>query len=1226
MRFRRFEVALITICMLLTFCCLGAGMTKAYAEDGTITRVQWLHELTSIFGMTVEADNYPDNYYSDIDSSSEYYHDVMLATEFGLIDVEAGEQFKPDEPVSREFAAHTLNLCIGYVLEEETYTFSESASVTYPNDIQVAINHGWLGLNDGAFEPELAITAEEAEKMFAVAAVAASSTTIDEDYNSTWEYAQGVVEISENAVIELTADNQITISNSETVVNDGDIFAFVLDGFPMAYKADSVVVSGINQIISVSDVSQEEAFAKIDVQGSVKADLSEVVSDEENIAITYIVGGTEANNYEDGTKYYSQADVAGQEVVAIEVTKEYALPSEVSKKFELAEGVEAVIGCKITNVGRDYYSLKSKAYTGVYGDLEFSCNVSMDVLEAIGVESDMELIRVPIQGNFVYLSVALDAELNGEVNFNLVEHVSVGVEVEDGAGCRLVRNFYKKEFTVEADVKGKIGVTVSAVVNAGVIKGTLYGKIGADMHANAKSNGCVHFSAYLYASVGAKVNVNVIFYKNEWGKEITLWNIYNSPVRIVFHYEDGVEVTRCTRDDTSSETTSSGSSQYKYYSPVNTRYGYNGASSGLDAEGNPYTIFDYKLNDDNTAVITGYYGNVSTLKIPAKLDGYTVVGIAKDVFRAKALRVVVIPDSITSIEKNAFRGCTNLSSVTLSKNLAFLDYNAFALCNSLRSIEIPKSLTDANATHLFGDNNISYGGPFNECVNLKTVTFEEGTEMIADDLFYNCIGLEQIIIPDSVVEIGDEAFKTCENLKKVVLSDNLEIIGDNAFYDCGAISEIILPQKLVEISGGAFRATGLKKIIIPDSVVTIGKNAFRECTDLSSVKLSKNLVTLDYNAFARCNLLTSIEIPKSLTESQATHLYGDDIEAGGPFNECENLTTIILEDGMTEVADGLFSNCRSVCEVVIPDTVTKIGNNAFKSCDNLAKVTIPASVISIGRYVFTDTENVTIYGVEGTYAEEYAIANEIEFVAYAVDQVAAFVERMYTVALNRPSDAAGKANWVGMLNAGTHDGAGLAREFILGEEFALRGLSDEQYVDVLYHTFFNREADAGGKELWLAVLASGQTRAYVLSNFVNLDEFTILCDSYGIERGVMFENGTAANPGIPKFVKRLYNNVLGRDAEAQGLYNNVIALVVKAETAESTAKNFFGSAEYALKNTDNATYVKDLYKVFMDRAADESGLSFWVSCIEVGMTRDDILSEFAKSAEFKIIAASYGLE
>ncbi len=242
------------------------------------------------------------------------------------------------------------------------------------------------------------------------------------------------------------------------------------------------------------------------------------------------------------------------------------------------------------------------------------------------------------------------------------------------------------------------------------------------------------------------------------------------------------------------------------------------------------------------------------------------------------------------------------------------------------------------------------------------------------------------------------------------------------------------------------------------------------------------------------------------------------------------------------------------------------------------------------------------------------------------DPVEAFVSRMYTVVLDRDAEEAGLNNWVAALKAGTHDGAGIAKEFVLGEEFKMKNLDNSAFLDVLYKTFFDREADADGKAFWMSVLEAGNSREFVLSNFVNLDEFTLVCASYGIERGVMLESGVAVKPGISQFVKRMYTVVLGRDAESAGLYNNVLALVVGAETAESVAKNFFGSEEYVIKNKDNEAYVRDLYNTFMNREADADGLSFWTETIAVGMSRDEVLTEFAKSEEFKAIAASYGLQ
>lgn len=111
------------------------------SDNDTVTRIDWLQSLITLFDMSVEEDNYPDNYYTDIDSSSTYYRDVMVATEFGLVDVEAGEAIRLEDAATREFTAHSLNVCLGFQLETAEYTFADSSSTDYAVDLQIARQH-----------------------------------------------------------------------------------------------------------------------------------------------------------------------------------------------------------------------------------------------------------------------------------------------------------------------------------------------------------------------------------------------------------------------------------------------------------------------------------------------------------------------------------------------------------------------------------------------------------------------------------------------------------------------------------------------------------------------------------------------------------------------------------------------------------------------------------------------------------------------------------------------------------------------------------------------------------------------------------------------------------------------------------------------------------------------------------------------------------------------------
>ena len=119
------------------------------------------------------------------------------------------------------------------------------------------------------------------------------------------------------------------------------------------------------------------------------------------------------------------------------------------------------------------------------------------------------------------------------------------------------------------------------------------------------------------------------------------------------------------------------------------------------------------------------------------------------------------------------------------------------------------------------------------------------------------------------------------------------------------------------------------------------------------------------------------------------------------------------------------------------------------------------------------------------------------------ENIEAFVYRMYTVALNRKAETAGLKYWSDRLELHIDDGAGIANGFIGSMEFVLRDLNNNDYVDTLYKTFFDRPADAKGKAYWMSELLAGKSRHEVLAGFVNSIEFDNLCKEFGIIRGTM---------------------------------------------------------------------------------------------------------------------------
>ncbi|SFP88233.1 protein of unknown function [Butyrivibrio proteoclasticus] len=283
----------------------------------------------------------------------------------------------------------------------------------------------------------------------------------------------------------------------------------------------------------------------------------------------------------------------------------------------------------------------------------------------------------------------------------------------------------------------------------------------------------------------------------------------------------------------------------------------------------------------------------------------------------------------------------------------------------------------------------------------------------------------------------------------------------------------------------------------------------------------------------------------------------------------------------------------------------------FKSDGSYEKIT-PAIIENGTKAKFTITSFST-----------FAFANANNS---STDQVTAFVSRMYTVALSRSYDESGLKDWTSQLKNGTNDGAGIAQGFIESTEFVNRNLSNEQYLDVLYHTFFDRDPDEGGYQSWLAQLNNGTSRRFVLAGFVNSEEFTNLCNNYGITRGTLDAGSQQTNAQVRAFVERMYVKALGRQGEEDGI-NSWTQRIVSGEwqAAEVAKAGFFNSQEYVLKNRTNDEFVEDLYQALFDRPSDEAGKADWLSKLANGASREDVMNGFGGSQEFANMLAGFGL-
>ena len=415
--------------------------------------------------------------------------------------------------------------------------------------------------------------------------------------------------------------------------------------------------------------------------------------------------------------------------------------------------------------------------------------------------------------------------------------------------------------------------------------------------------------------------------------------------------------------------------------------------------------YTYNALDDGTIEITGYSGSAENIVIPAQIDGKSVTRIGNNAFEKSSAKEIVIPDSVTEIGSQAFSGCGKLTGVSIPNSVTTIRDRAFFDCNSLASITIPDSVTDIELQ------------AFCNCTSLKSVTIPASVTDIGDEAFgyyFNDIDELEIKKVDGFKinyvkntyghyyatkngfsdedclftnELNDG---TLEISKYVGNSATYEIpgeidgkkvirIGNSAFIDCTELTSVTIPDGVTDIRWRAFyNCVSLKSVTIPKSVTYIDNYAFGYYYDSDSFETKKidgfkiNYVKNTYghmyaikNGFTdEACLLThelydgTLEITEYVGNS-ATYVIPSEIDGKrvtqigyDAFNDCTELTSITIPDGVTIIGNSAFSYCTSLETVTIPNSVTQIYTRAFYNCTSLKEVTIPASVTDIGDEAF----------------------------------------------------------------------------------------------------------------------------------------------------------------------------------------------------------------------------------------------------------------------------------
>ena len=334
---------------------------------------------------------------------------------------------------------------------------------------------------------------------------------------------------------------------------------------------------------------------------------------------------------------------------------------------------------------------------------------------------------------------------------------------------------------------------------------------------------------------------------------------------------------------------------------------------------------------------------------------------AKTIFSAQADMLagdLVLSSDITNIEREAFLGCSGLTSVAIAKasKLTTIGANAFQECENLTGVELP-----------------------------------DGVTTIGDNAFYGCSELASIEIPSSVVSIGKKAFGDCSKLMEK--EGGVIYLGKWAVgYDTPQ-TNYVLRKDTVGIAAAAFyESKTIESIDIPEGVVVIGAAAFNECTNLSSLEIPSSVVSIGRYAFFGCDNLIQLIDGVEYVGNWAIRTHGYPIKnfqlregtvgiADEAFTNEHYGETFLIPDGLMYIGTRAFYDCYQLRSINIPNSVARIGDEAFSYCKNMKTITLPASVISIGCKVFCESRGLK----EITVDEDNACYKSVEGVLYSKD-------------------------------------------------------------------------------------------------------------------------------------------------------------------------------------------------------------------------------------------------
>ena len=289
-------------------------------------------------------------------------------------------------------------------------------------------------------------------------------------------------------------------------------------------------------------------------------------------------------------------------------------------------------------------------------------------------------------------------------------------------------------------------------------------------------------------------------------------------------------------------------------------------------------------------------------------------------------------------------------------NLSLVSFRLFNLSRPERpqyeEEDLSTEVTDEDLANAWTD---EYGAKYSKDrkrllyvpLNLKTYSIKTGTLVICDDAFGEAFKNEStvsaIIIPSSVIIIGNYSFSCCCYMKTITIPDSVNYISQDAFYDCDWLKTIIVPRG---------KRNAFEKML-PDcinEIVEIGEES-----SFSSKVIDDDFLDSykdEYDVIYSRDFKRILKAPQSITKYKIKE--GTCVIGNHAFSGCKELNSIYIPDTVSVIGDNAFYGCSSLKAISLPRVLRSIGDYAFLHCENIKNIKLPNNVVRIGSFAFNN--------------------------------------------------------------------------------------------------------------------------------------------------------------------------------------------------------------------------------------------------------------------------------